>query len=162
VVTESQRDVVFTPFMLRVRAATEGTGGAEGTGGGDVHVPLRLRASELRTVARANDDWVAQRARAEQVVAEANAMRSRPAPPIDLTDQIGPDHLGFVLAVGGRSAGVVLHLTGATAWLELERSYARSDGPVEIADIRVLEDLVVELIGGDPEGGDGGRAGRDG
>ena len=39
-VTDSQRDVVFTPFMLRVRAEFEG---------GDVLVPLRVRSSELRT-----------------------------------------------------------------------------------------------------------------
>ncbi|MGE3287796.1 MAG: hypothetical protein AB7J32_17115 [Pseudonocardia sp.] len=136
--TDSQRDVVFTPFMLRVRAEFEG---------GDVLVPLRVRSSELRSVAQANDDWVAQRARAEQVVAEANAMRNGHAPLIDLVDQIGADHLGFALTVGGRTAAVVMHLTGRTAWVELERSYVRSDGPVELADLQALEDLVIELAG---------------
>jgi hypothetical protein len=64
---ESQRDVVFTPFMLRVRAAL---------GGADERKPPRLRSSSLRPTAQANDDWVSQRARAEQAGVEDRLIRA--------------------------------------------------------------------------------------
>ena len=46
----SERDVVFTPFMLRVRATLDGE---------PDRAPLRLRSSELQPTANAEDELVA-------------------------------------------------------------------------------------------------------
>ena len=118
---ESQRDVVFTPLMLRCREAASSV---------DVRVPLRLKPSSLRAVRHVNDDWVGQRARAEQVIAEANAMLN------GRIELIGLDG----------TAKITMRFVNRQAWLELERSYAHSAAPVELVELQVLEDLVVELI----------------
>jgi hypothetical protein len=79
VIMESQRDVVFTPLVLRHREAATGV---------DVPVPLRLKPYTLRAVRHVNDDWVGQRARVEQVIAEANAMLNGRTELIGLDDRI--------------------------------------------------------------------------
>jgi hypothetical protein len=133
----SQRDVVFNPFMLRIRDMLDGT---------DSSVPLRLRMSTLRPVAEATDEWFYLRARSEQVVAEANAMLAGRAEPVDLQDEYGTGELGFVLRHGTRSVRISMVRSGRQAWVELQRPYV-ADGPsVEPADQEVLEDLVVELL----------------
>jgi hypothetical protein len=137
VIMEGQRDVVFTPLMLRCREAASGV---------DVRVPLRLRSCSLRAVGYANDDWVGQRARAEQVIAEANAMLNGRTELIGLDDRIHADGLAFTVSRLDRTAEITLRLVDRRAWLELERSYAPSAVPVELVDLQVLEDLVVELI----------------
>jgi hypothetical protein len=133
----SQRDVVFTPFMLRIRDLLDGA---------DRSVPLRLRASELHPVAEATDEWFYLRARSEQVIAEANAMLRGRAEPVDLQDEYGTGVLAFVLRRGARSARIFLGQVGRQAWVELERPYAKGSKPVEPEDPGVLEDLVVELL----------------
>jgi hypothetical protein len=143
-IMESQRDVVFTPLMLRCREAAAGV---------DVRVPLRLKSSSLRQVGHANDDWVCQRARAEQVIAEANAMLTGHTETIGLDDRIGAARLAFTVSRLDRAATITLRFVDRQAWLELERSYAPDTAPVELVELQVLEDLVVELIfdGGDSE-----------
>lgn len=136
-IIQSQRDVVFTPLMLRVREAAAGI---------DVRARLRLTASRLRSVGTATDDWVGQRARAEQVIAEANAMLTGTTEVIDLEDRIGEDLLGFTLSRLDRTAEITLRLVDRQAWLELTRSWAPVAGPVELVDQQVLEDLVIELV----------------
>jgi hypothetical protein len=133
----SERDVVFTPFMLRVRDVLDG---------GDRSVPLRLRASSLHPVAHATDEWFYLRARSEQVIAEANAMLRGRAELVDLEDEYGTGVLAFVLRRGARSARVSLGQAGRQAWVELERRYVTGVQPVEPEDPAVLEDLVVELL----------------
>jgi hypothetical protein len=140
---ESQRDVVFTPLMLRCREAATGV---------DVRVPLRLKPCSLRAVRHANDDWVGQRARAEQVIAEANAMLNGRTELIGLDDRIDAAGLSFTVSRVGRTAEITMRFVGRQAWLELERSYTHGAAPVELVDLQGLEDLVVELIF------DGGRA----
>jgi hypothetical protein len=144
VIMESQRDVVFTPLMLRCRRAASGI---------DVRVPLRVRPSSLRAVRHANDDWVGQRARAEQVIAEANAMLNGRTELIGLDDRIDANGLAFTVSRLGRTAEVAMRFVDRQAWVELDRSYVPTAAPVELADVQVLEDLVIELIF------DGGRNG---
>ena len=134
---ESQRDVVFTPLMLRCREAASGV---------DVRVPLRLKSSFLRAVRHVNDDWVGQRARAEQVIAEANAMLNGRTELIGLDDRIGAAGLAFTVSRLDRTAQITMRFVDRQAWLELERSYAPSTAPAELVDLQVLEDLVIELI----------------
>ncbi|GEL18837.1 hypothetical protein [Pseudonocardia asaccharolytica] len=132
-----QRDVVFTPFMLRTRDVLDGE---------DRSTPLRLRPSCLHPVARATDEWFYLRARSEQVIAEANAMLRGRAAPVDLLDEYGTGELGFVLRRGDRSARIRLGQAGRQAWVELQRPYVADARPVEPEDPAVLEDLVVELL----------------
>jgi hypothetical protein len=133
---ESQRDVVFTPFMLRVRAVLEGE---------DRHVPLRLKPSARQRVAWAADEWFYLRCRSEQVIAEANAMLSGQAAPLDLIDEAGTGRLAFTLSWQDRTSCLSLGQEGRQAWVELERSYAPA-GPAKPEDPSVLEDLVIELL----------------
>jgi hypothetical protein len=133
----SERDVVFTPFMLRVRAKLDGD---------TDQTELRLQPSSLKPIANANDDWFYLRARAEQVIAEANAMLRGRSPLIDLDDEVGTGQLAFRLRRSERSVRISMGQTGRQAWVELHRSYARGSAPVEPVDPDVLEDLVIELI----------------
>ena len=135
----SQRDVVFTPFMLRIRDVLDGT---------DRSAPLRLRASSVHRVAEATDEWFYLRARSEQVIAEANAMLHGRAAPVDLQDEYGTGELGFVLRQGTRSVRISLGRTGRQAWVELQRLYMTEASPVEPDEPSVLEDLVIELLAG--------------
>src|SRR5687768_16475018 len=89
----SQRDVVFTPLMLRVRDVLDGT---------DRSAPLQLRVSPIQPLADATDEWFYLRALSEQVLAEANAMIGDRPHPVDLDDEYGTGQLGFVLRRGGR------------------------------------------------------------
>ena len=108
----SQRDVVFTPLMLRVRDVLDGA---------DRSAPLRLRVSPMQPIADATDEWFYLRARSEQVIAEANAMIGDRTAPVDLDDEYGTGQLGFVLRRGGRSVRICMGQTGRQAWVELQR-----------------------------------------
>jgi len=140
-VERSQRDVVFTPFMLRVRDLLEGAPSP---------APLRLRASSLQPIAAANDEWFYLRARSEQVIAEANAMIGSRAEPLNLQDEYGTGHLSFTLRYGDRTARISLGQTGRQAWVEMHRPYVGDLSAVEPEDPGVLEDLVVELLRDQP------------
>ena len=138
----SQRDVVFTPLMLRVRDVLDGA---------DRSAPLRLRLSPLHPIAEATDEWFYLRARSEQVIAEANAMAVGRAAPVDLEDEFGTGQLGFVLRRGNRSVRICMGQAGREGWVELQRPSVTGEHPVEPEDQDVLEDLVVELLA-DPVG----------
>jgi hypothetical protein len=133
----SQRDVVFTPLMLRVRDMLDGA---------DRSAPLRLRVSPIHPIADATDEWFYLRARSEQVIAEANAMIGSRAAQVDLEDEYGTGQLGFVLRRGDRSARICMGQTGRQGWVELQRPSAGGELPVEPEDQEVLEDLVVQLL----------------
>jgi hypothetical protein len=134
---ESQRDVVFTPFMLRVRAALDGE---------NRRTPLRLEPSATRRLAWAVDEWFYLRCRSEQVIAEANAMLNGRAAALDLSDEVGAGRLAFTLRCGDRSSCVWLGETGRQGWVQLERSYQPTRQPEQPANPSVLEDLVIELL----------------
>jgi len=135
--TESQRDVVFTPFMLRVRAVLDGE---------DRRSPLPLREAGMQRVAWATDEWFYLRCRSEQVIAEANAMLAGRTVPLDLTDEAGTGQLAFTLSWRDRSSRVSLGRAGRQAWVQLERSYAPSRTPEAPAGPAALEDLIIELL----------------
>jgi hypothetical protein len=143
---QSQRDVVFTPLMLRVREAVRG---AATTGSAAVQV------SSLHGIAQANDEWVALRCRAEQVVAEANAMlTASTGPRFELVDEfgMGPDGqavLAFVVGYGDRTFRLWLTQSGRQAWIELLRSWVDTAEPLEPVDQAALEDLLVEILVGE-------------
>lgn len=133
----SQRDVVFTPLMLRVRDMLDGA---------DRSAPLRLRLSQIHPIAEATDEWFYLRARSEQVLAEANAMVVGRAAPVELEDEFGTGQLGFVLRRGDRSVRICMGQAGRQGWVELQWPSVASEGPVEPEGQDVLEDLVVELL----------------
>jgi hypothetical protein len=138
-VTVSERDVVFTPFMLRVRDTVSGT--AAGAGG------LRLEASPVETIAFAVDEWFGLRARAEHVIAEANAMLDEAAPRIELDDEHGTGQLAFVLRWGNRWARVLVAAEPSpehAARVELHQPGGAAG--VKPADLSVLEDLIIDLL----------------
>ena len=140
----SQRDVVFTPLMLRVRDVLDGA---------DRSAPLRLRVSPIQPIADATDEWFYLRARSEQVLAEANAMIGDRTAQVELDDEYGTGQLGFVLQRGGRSVRICMGQTGRQAWVELQRPSVADEAPVEPEDQDVLEDLVVELLAAPAPGG---------
>jgi hypothetical protein len=140
----SQRDVVFTPLMLRVRDVLDGA---------DRSAPLRLRVSSIHPIAEATDTWFYLRARSEQVVAEANAMVGNRTDPVDLEDEYGTGQLGFVLRRGARSVRFCMVQSGRQAWVEMQRPAAVDEVPVEPEDPAALEDLVVEMLAPQPTGG---------
>jgi hypothetical protein len=143
--TMSERDVVFTPFMRRVRALLDG----------DEAAPAQLptRSSELRQRAAAVDTWFSLRTRSEQLVAEANAMMDGRCPLIDLVDESGTGELAFTLRHGRRWARLRVHDSGPAAFVELEPWTGRSAAPTEPVDGAALEDLLAQLI--DPTAGKG-------
>ncbi len=134
---ESQRDVVFTPFMLRVRAAVDGE---------NRRTALPLKPAALQRLAWAADAWFYLRCRSEQVMAEANAMLNGRAAALDLVDEVGTGRLAFTLSWGDRSCCVWLGQTGRQGWVQLDRSYRPAGQPEEPADPSALEDLVIELL----------------
>jgi len=135
----SERDVVFTPFMLRVRDAIRGAA-APAAG-------LRLEGSPAETIAVAVDEWFGLRARAEHVIAEANAMLDPAAPRIELQDEYGTGHLAFDIRWGTRWARLVVTAEtppGHAAHVELQQPGGAAG--VKPADLAVLEDLIVDLL----------------
>jgi hypothetical protein len=139
---QSQRDVVFTPLMLRVREAVRGA-----TARGSAAVQL----STLHGIAQANDECVALRCRAEQVIAEANAMLPPGLPRFDLSDECdmtpdGAAMLAFTVGYENRAFRLWLTQSGRRAWIELRRSWVDTAGPFEPTDLAALEDLLVEIL----------------
>lgn len=136
VATQGEWDVVYTPFMLRVRAALESAERPD----------VRLHASTLRGVAAATDDWFSLRCRSEQMIAEANSMLTDASASIDLEDEFGTGRLAFVLRCRDRRARISTRQVDRQAWVELERSYRPGHQPVEPVDLGTIEDLVIELL----------------
>jgi hypothetical protein len=140
-VEASQRDVVFTPFMITVREVAAGRPA-------ELRKP-RLTASDPASVAVAVDEWFGLRARAEQVVAEANSMLDDATERIVLDDEAGPDELAFVIRWQGRSMRLHVREDGDDAGpLSVRVAVDRpGDGrPVKPRDLGFLEDLVVDMV----------------
>jgi hypothetical protein len=144
VIEISQRDVVFTPLMLRVREVVRGAG--------EPGASASVRVSVLHPIAEANDEWVYLRCRGEQVIAEANSMIRDPAlPRFELADEFGMDsegaaQLAFVVSYGSRSFRLWLAQSDRRAWIELERSWVQNTQQLEPTDPAVLEDLLVGIL----------------
>ena len=135
----SERDVVFTPFMLRVRDAVSGTPAHAGA--------ARIEPSPVQTIAVAVDEWFGLRARAEHQIAEANAMLDPAAPRIELQDEYGTGQLAFDIVWGERWARLVVAAEappGHAARVELHQPGGAA--AVKPADLAVLDDLIVDLL----------------
>jgi hypothetical protein len=98
------------------------------------------------SVAAAAHEWFELRARAEQLVAEANAMLSGRAPTVDLVDEAGTGQLAFVLRQGRRSVRVSMGRRRRRGWVDLRSEPQPDDGPVEPVDDSALEDLIIDLL----------------
>ena len=134
-----EHDVVYTPFMLRVRQRADGSPA-------EAAAAVVVVPSEDQPLARAVDAWFNLRIRAEQVIAEANAMLEHRAPLFDLVDEVGTGRLAFDLwRLEGR---VTFHVDedGRRGRVVMQRSDGPFDGPVEPADRDVLEELVIEML----------------
>ncbi len=141
----SERDVVFTPFMRRVRAVLDGQEAPPAA------VPTRT--SDLRRHAAAVDAWFSLRTRAEQMMAEANAMLERRSRLIDLVDESGTGELAFTLRLGPRWARLSVHDSGQMGFVELEQWTGATAAPTEPVDLAALEDLLLQFIEPEPERG---------
>lgn len=147
----SQRDVVFTAFMLAVRDAAAG-------------IPAPVRAPRLAesgptSVAVAVDEWFGLRARAEQVVAEANAMLDTGTDRVVLDDEAGTGELAFELRWRDRSTRILVlgehQADGTPASMRVAVDRNGAGRPVKPEDLGFLEDLVVGMVASGCE-----RAGR--
>jgi hypothetical protein len=136
--TVSQRDVVFTPFMLRVRGMIDGT---------EPPAEAHFQPSEVRSLARAVDDWFQLRIRSEHVISEANAMLSGRAPVFDLEDEVGTGRLAFTIKREGGWTRFMVGQTGRQGWVATERSGRAFPGPCGPAGPAALEDLLIDMLG---------------
>lgn len=134
----SQRDVVFTPFMLRVRDAVSGTSTEP--------AELRFEPSGTCSIAVAVDEWFGLRAYAEHMVAEANAMLDTDTERIALCDEYGTGVLAFELGWRGRKFRLLVHADapGHTGRLEVGDDLdAQPEKPVEQ---RALDDVIIDML----------------
>jgi hypothetical protein len=92
---------------------------------------------EDRPVAAAADEWFALRARAEQLVAEANAALAGRTPPLDLVDEAGAGELAFVVRHGAGSVRVAMGRRRRWGWVDVD---------AEPGDDPALEDLIIGML----------------
>lgn len=136
--TTSQRDVAFTPFMLRVREAAAGSQ-AEST-------ELRFEPSSTCSIAVAVAEWFELRAYAEHMIAEANAMLGADAERIALRDEYGTGVLAFELSCEGQNFRLFVDADAPHHIARIkvgDERWARPEKPVERT---VLDDLVVNML----------------
>ena len=145
----SQRDVVFTPFMLRVRAALDGT---------TVPRDRRFRAerSETCAIAVAVDEWVGLRAYAEHMVAEANAMLGPDAERIELRDEYGTGVLAFELAWAGHRYRLFVRQEDEHSG-RLETGDDHNGIAQRPSGTSAIDDLVIDLVAAPVRAGADGR-----
>jgi hypothetical protein len=138
----SERDVVFTPFMLRVRETLNGASGE--------CVTLHYEASRPARIAVAVDEWFSLRARAEHVIAEANAMLDPGSDRIRLEDEFGTGQLAFVLGWRERSCRVLVHQDLAAHLARVEVQDSTRHRALKPVDQTFLEDLALSLLSPHP------------
>jgi len=107
------------------------------------------------SVAAAADEWFALRARAEQLVAEANAGLAGRAPAVDLVDEAGTGELSFLLRHGSRSVRVSLGRHQRRGWVDLRSERQPRSGPVDPAGDSAL-DLIIDSLTPGRNGHDNG------
>ena len=125
---------------------------ARAAGGRFVSVVPIASSSRVRTRAEATELWRDLRTRAEELIAEANAVLIElpggdGGPTLSLLDELGGDVLGFVIGYDGRWARIRREVDGPTAHVGLERS--SSPGPaghVRLAGVAAVESIVLELV----------------
>ncbi|MCC3313778.1 hypothetical protein [Nocardia africana] len=146
----SQRDVVFTPFMLRIRAVLDSGTLPEGR-------RFRAERSETCAIAVAVDEWVGLRAYAEHMVAEANAMLGPGVERIELRDEYGTGVLAFELGWAGRRYRLFVRQEDRHSG-RLETGDDHNGVPQRPSGASGIDDLVIDLIAGPARaGGDSSR-----
>lgn len=126
-----------TTFMARVRAVLDGTAAPP---------PVRTLTRAPRSLPDATDEWVAQRAMAEQVVSEANAVAGPDRRPLELLDEVGGDGLVFVVRGDGGEVRVSMRASDGLAWLGCDGEVPGVEEGSELAEPVVLEDVVLNLL----------------
>lgn len=134
----SQRDVVFTPFMLRVREATAGSQ-TEPT-------VLRFEPSGNCSIAVAVNEWFELRAYAEHMIAEANAMLDPNIEPIALRDECGTGVLAFELGWQTYNFRLFVHADAPGHTGRVEIGNDPQDRAEKPAARTVLDDLVINML----------------
>jgi len=102
---------------------------------------------EERPVAAAADEWFALRARAEQLVAEANAALAGRTPPLDLVDEAGRGELAFVVRHGAGSVRVAMRRYRRRGWVDVDAEPGRDPA---------IEDLINDMLTPGRNGHDNG------
>jgi hypothetical protein len=126
-------------FMERVQVLVDG-------GPPPAELPMVMRAP--RSIADANDEWVAQRAMAEQVVSEANAVLGPDRAHLELEDEVGRPELTFVLRGPAGWLRVTMRSERGLAWIGCESSLPDVPEGVELAEPQAFEDVVLRLLAG--------------
>jgi hypothetical protein len=140
--TDSVRDVLLTPFMVRVREATTG---------GDSSATLVFRRSRPELIAVAIDEWFNLRTGAEHVISEANSMLHE-TERIILEDEYGTGNLSFTLRWRDRSVRVAVDRGGLHSGQvvaeskEFRPGQAASSVGVHPGNDAFLEELAVSLV----------------
>lgn len=143
--SSSQRDVVFTPFMLRVRDAVRGVATEP--------LELRFERSAVCSIAAAVDEWVELRTYAEQMIAEANAMLDADTERISLEDEHGTGELAFQLGWRGRRFRLLVDRDPRGETARLEMGGAFDPRPEKPAGVRALDDLIIDMLTQASQGG---------
>lgn len=104
-----------------------------------------VSAAPRRSVPVGTDRYVALRALAEQLAAEANgALRPTPVR-VELEDERRDGQLGFRLACGGVTVSFVTQVVGGVAVVRLD-GLGYEGNEVELAEPGELEVVVLELV----------------
>ena len=121
------------------------------------------QSQQDRPVAAAADEWFELRARAEQLVAEANAALAGRTPPLDLVDEAGTGELAFVLRHGAGSVRVAMGRRRRRGWVDVDAELARDSAldliidsgacylePTTVVDLAVEPPAIRRVGRGDP------------
>lgn len=136
-VMESERDVAFTSFMLKIRDSLSHS---------DLEpVSLTREPSPVVKIAVAVDEWYSLRSYAEHVLSEANGMLAADQERILLEDEYGTDELAFSISWRGETMRFLLYRdTTHTGQVRLS-----TDGPAlpeKPADVTFINDLLVDMV----------------
>ena len=134
----SQRDVVFTPFMLRVREAVSGNS--------EVLSQMQVETSENCSIALAVDEWVGLRTYAEHIISEANAMLDPGSERVELVDEYGTGVLAFHISCNGRGYRLFVDQSADGHRGRIETGYDNRPISEKPVDVRALDDLIVDML----------------
>lgn len=135
----SERDVVFTPFMLRVRDVVSGNV-AEGV------APMQVEPSENSSIAVAVDEWVGLRTYAEHMISEANAMLDPGAERIELFDECGGGVLAFQIVWNGRGYRLFIDQSPDGHRGRIEAGIGSRVVAEKPADQHAIDDLIIDML----------------
>ncbi|MDA8309345.1 MAG: hypothetical protein M0Z46_01810 [Actinomycetota bacterium] len=113
--------------------------------GGAVDRLAEITAAPRRPVPVGADRYVALRALAEQLAAEANGALRPTGIRVELEDERRDGQLGFGLSCGGATVSFVTELAGGVAVVHLD-GLGHDGGELELNEPGELEAVILELI----------------